>query len=1113
MTGSHGVRYRVGVDVGDRSVGLAAVAVDDDGMPTEVLCAVSHLHDGGMDPSTGKSPQSRLATSGVARRTRRLTRNRRRRMRALDDVLAAHGFPVPDSEVPQTYEAWQARAALTTGYVEQDEQRLADVSLAVRHIARHRGWRNPWWSHERLTQEPSPSAALQATLEAARTRFGVVAGTWSTLGQIAAAAASHTVALRPRTSTRPGTLVRGEAGPVFSHQVRQEDSLAELHAILRTQAVPPETIEAISRAVFHQARPHVPVERVGRDALPGMRDLPRAPRACLEYQEFRVRGTVANLRIRVSPRESRALTPAEHDRVCDRLLGWREPESPRWVDVAEWLDVPVRSLVRPSLDDGGAAVAPVDRTARSIEAHFKGSSQVGAWWAGASRDDRAEFAAFVADTASAGESISDVVAALADEWTAETLEQIEHLALEPGRAAYSRPSLQRLVEVMREQRCDVFQARKVAFGVDDAWQPPGPTFDDPIEHPTVSRVNALVRRFLHTAVDKWGVPEAVIVEHVRSSFMGPTARAEFDRELTANTRRRERTTEDLVKQGVPRPSDRDLRRYECIQRQNGICLYCGTTITMSTSELDHIIAGSLGGSNRRDNLVAVCRHCNSDKGKRPFVVFAGQATRPGITVDEARDRLRAWSRHNLTASQHRRLVRDVARRLGLTEDDEDPADRSIESTAFAAREMRARISEFLTGEATRRGLPLTPTVAVYSGAVTSEARKAGGVDGRLRLRGATAKSRYDRRHHAIDAAVLTTLSPGVAVTLRARSALRRTHLLTGTEPGWKDYQGASPSERARFSTWQTAVTGLTDLLVARVHDDAVPVVRPLRLAPRVGPIHRATIEPLSRKPVSDGFTAEEILRVCDRRIFIALARAADPNRGLPPDPRRAQVLNLPEDACIDLYPTDSAYLRVRGGAAALGDTVQHARIYAWPTRTGFTYGMVRLYSGEFSKIGFNAPGVDIMTAPLPPHSQALRTATPPVRARVLANAARQIGWLTLNDEIEVDPSALTRGDTKIAKFLRAEPETRWVITGFFAADKISLAPAYLAAEGITEDTPPEVADILAANRIPLSANVILQNPGCAIIRRTILGRPRWDGGGHLPASWHPRLAAEHAFST
>lgn len=73
------VGYRIGVDVGDRSVGLAAVEYDDAGLAVRALAAVSHIHDGGMDLGTGQSPASRLATAGMARRARRLLRNCRRR--------------------------------------------------------------------------------------------------------------------------------------------------------------------------------------------------------------------------------------------------------------------------------------------------------------------------------------------------------------------------------------------------------------------------------------------------------------------------------------------------------------------------------------------------------------------------------------------------------------------------------------------------------------------------------------------------------------------------------------------------------------------------------------------------------------------------------------------------------------------------------------------------------------------------------------------------------------------------------------------------------------------------------------------------------------------------
>ena len=42
---SANVNYRVGIDVGSYSIGMAAIAIDDDGKPTEILSAISLIYD------------------------------------------------------------------------------------------------------------------------------------------------------------------------------------------------------------------------------------------------------------------------------------------------------------------------------------------------------------------------------------------------------------------------------------------------------------------------------------------------------------------------------------------------------------------------------------------------------------------------------------------------------------------------------------------------------------------------------------------------------------------------------------------------------------------------------------------------------------------------------------------------------------------------------------------------------------------------------------------------------------------------------------------------------------------------------------------------------------
>jgi len=989
---------------------------------------------------------------------------------------------------------------LSREYVEDSGERGELLSLALRHLARHRGWRNPWWNYRRLAEaaNESPSPVLVEAIDKAQARFGATeVGSPVTVGQLVAAVLPFTGLIRP-TQAANATV----DGPVVP-KVLQVDTLAEARLILATQQVPEASAELICEALMQAAAPSVPRERIGRCAL--VDGEVRATTSCLEFQEYRVRAAVANLRI-----DGNRLSDDQYDQVCDFLLSYRDDPAPKWREVAELLGVSARQLKRPTADDTestSASFAPIDRTSRLIEAAFNKKSQLGAWWRTASGEDRAELVAFLAEGAAAdSEPASAAVVEFLASVNDETQERLDKLEFGGGRAAYSREALRRLVARMRQDRCDVHDARVREFHLPADWAPPLPTFDDPIEHPTVARVNTIVRRFLMGVTSRWGVPDAVMVEHARSGFFGPTALAEHLREVRGHTARRDKAKERLASQGIQNPSNTDVRREEQIQRQNSQCLYCGTAIGMASSELDHIVPRAGGGGNRRDNLVAVCKPCNSGKSRIPFAVWASKHPNPGVSVAEAQARVDAWQAlPGETRRQRDRLVRDVKHRLTLTADDEEFGDRSLESTAYAAVQMRARIISFLrshggTGD----------DVWAFTGAVTSEARKAGGVDSLLQLRDFTKKTRFDRRHHAVDAVIMTCLHPTIAGTLRKRTDLQAEHRSTGKYPEWRDYQGAQPGDIANFQAWVPRIGALAELLKASIEQDAIPVVRPLRLSPRVGSVHADTIQPLVPASLAGPLTREEILRVTDNRLCLLLLEEAQGD-DLPPDPERpARLRHSPE---MSLYPSNAPYLALRHGAAQIGSSIAFARIYAWQSRDGFDYGMIRMPVGEFGRIGFNRPGVDIFNEPLPAWSQAMRTANPQLVRRIDTGEAKQIGWLALRDELELDPTELMAGGDKVSEFLRLIPETRWTVKGFFDPGKITISPSYLASEGLTEDMSEAIHIVVGAAQggVPLAINRILSVPGAAVIRRTALGAPRWRADG-LPSSWAPAEAAVATFT-
>lgn len=1101
MSNSPITKYRVGIDVGERSVGLAAISFDDDDTPIEILSCVSHIHDGGKLPGTDKAPQSRLATAGIARRTRRLVRNRRRRLMKLDALLKIHNFPTGDN-VPQTYDAWQARAKLFQEFIQDDKVRKALLSLAIRHIARHRGWKNPWWSFQQLEKavENYPTKTFISMTQKFSERFGVDAATIETIGQLGNLNAQTDRKLRLSTKSE-----RNEKGPIFSERIMQEDQLFELQSILNQQKIEKEFAREVCRVVFEQVKPHVPTERIGKDSLPGMEQYHRASRFILEFQEVRIRNSVSNLTIRGRGIKNK-LSEEEYDKTIEMLLAWRVKEiKPSRQEISELLGLEPQQISFPTFDQDLGSTAFRDDTSTLIEAAFNSKTALGIWWREASFDQKADFIAYVL-AKDENEGDEDLFLELIKD--EETMTKIEALDLPSGRAAYSRETYRRLLPTMRSERCGEYEAIKKVFGVEDGWQPVAPTFDEKMDHPTVDRILTIVRRYLFSATSQWGLPEVVVIEHVRDAFIGPAALSKMKYEISNKTKRNDEIREELKSQGMEKVRRADLFRNQAIQMQGCECPYCGNTINLLNSELDHIVPRSDGGSNRSENLLAVCRSCNSLKGALPFSVWAASSKDPDISLDSSKERIKKWQKP--TGMQNLKWARfksSVGNRLGLAEDDEDIDERSLASTAYAAKEVRVRVQSFLSAEAKKRNVEI-PNCLVYSGTINSLARKAGGIDEMLKLRGKEAKSRLDRRHHAIDAAVLTILNQSVSQTLAKRKRLQDADRWTGKHPEWKDFVGKGVDSQKAFNRWKIKSKILAENLVVELTNDRIPVVRPLRIqaSSGVGSAHKDTILPLIETATLHGLSASQVKRIANPKL---LNRVLD---HLSEDGSLTSELALEKlESKVKLFPSSAAYIQVRNGACLIGDTVHHSRVYAWKSKSGYSFGQIRVYAGEFPLIGFAKSGVNVLSQELPMSSQAILTADDSLLKRIASGEAKLIGWVTQDDEFEFDIEKLKVGEEKMAVFLQSFPENRWTLIGLPSSVQIQLYPHYLSQEGNGAEMNETVRQIIKKEtKLVLSFNKVLNLPQCRIIRRSVTGKPRWKDVG-LPYSWSPLEEAMKAF--
>ena len=1123
--------YRIGVDVGDRSVGLAAIEFDDAGFPIQKLALVTFRHDGGLDPTENKSPKSRKETRGVARRTMRMNRRRKQRLRDLDTVLENLGYTVPEGPEPETYEAWTSRALLASIKLASADELNEHLVRAVRHMARHRGWANPWWSLDQLEKaSQEPSETFEIILARARELFGEKVPVNPTLGMLGALAANNEVLMRPRrnynakeaNNPKKAGKYLADYGtqPLMAAKVRQEDQLAELRRICEVQGIE-DQYEALREAVFTHVRPYVPKDRVGKDPLSPSEI--RASRASLEFQEFRILDSVANLRVRTDSHSKRELSESEYDTAVDFLMSYTGKEQPSWADVAEEIGVPGNRLIAPVLEDVQQKTAPFDRSSAAFEKAMNKKTEARQWWE--SNDDdqlRSLFIMFLADATddTAEAAVEAGLYELFESWPEEEREALSNIAFEFGRAGYSATTLSKLSEYMHEHRVGLHEARKAVFGVDDTWRPPLAKLEEQTGQPTVDRVLTILRRFVLDCERQWGRPQAITVEHARTGLMGPAQRQDILREQKKNREENERIRNELRESGVENPKRVDVRRHLVIQEQECQCLYCGTMITTTTSELDHIVPRAGGGSSRRENLAAVCRYCNAMKSNTPFYRWASPE-KLKETIDRVRQ-LKAFK-----DPKKAKMLKNQIRRLKQTEADDPIDERSLASTSYAAVAVRERLEQHFN-----EGLALDDksrvALDVYAGAVTRESRRAGGIDERILLRGEHDKNRFDVRHHAVDAAVMTLLNRSVALTLEQRHQMKRESMETKRDNGWRDFTGLAPTSQEKFLEWRKAATVLGDLLAEAIEDDSIAVVSPLRLRPQNGSVHDDTINAVKKLTLGSAWPADAVKRIVDPEIYLAMKDVLGKLKELPEDSARSLELSdgryIEADDEVLFFPKKAASILTPRGAAEIGDSIHHARLYSWLTKKGeLKFGMLRVYGAEFPWLMRESGSRDVLRMPIHPGSQSFRGMQDGVRKAVESGEAVEFAWITQDDELEFDPEDYIAhgGDDELNRLLQVMPERRWRVDGFYNAGTLRIRPALLSAEQLPSELQKKVASktlsdvelilLRAVQRgLFVATGGFLPLESLKVIRRNNLGFPRWRGNGNLPTSFEVRSSALRA---
>lgn len=1137
------VRYKVGIDVGLNSIGFCAVEVDDDDYPIRLLNSLVFRHDAGVDPASRKAALTRKNVSGVARRNRRAKRETKKRLVALDRLLSEEfGWPLPNLEdYPDPYEPWHARARLLDGYIADDAKRKEMLSIAMRHIARHRGWRNPYMKPASLASLPYPSEFLTKLNEDTSRVIGRKFASDATQGQLVDAfiLGSLSLATTPelqvleesekdnsKNKSRDIVLgrVRGDKG-VIEGKLHQSDNVEEIRRICATQEVPQDQVERLIEAVFKAKNPRevgAAYKLVGHDELPGQKKYIRAERAHPAFQKFNIVATLTNLRINEAG-SKRRLSSEELQILTNYLSNVGPKDEVTWFDVAEKLEIDrsdLQGTARASYD-GQAALKypPKDVTSASIK-----QSKVKAlkdWWKQASEDQRGQLIDYLSnsggsDTPKTDDELDDLTK-LTQSFSEKDLEELEKISLPAGRAAYSLNSLTKLTQLMLEEGIDLHEARKRLFNVDDDWKPTPEPINSPVGNPAVDRVLKQVARWINAATERWGIPASVNVEHVREGLVSEKVVRELIRDNEARHKKNMEVAEEIAKRlGL---SGRALRshtiKYFALRRQNCQCLYCGTKISFGTAEMDHIVPRTNGGSNnKRSNLAAVCRTCNASKSNIPFAVWvsSGKAG-PGVSLEGAKERVNSlllekadlpedYDDDSLiefySKNESKKFRKEVIARLESKKPDEEFDGRSLESVAWMAVELHERILgyyESLLKDASQK----VPQVGVYRGEITAEARKASGFENRVELLGGKGKTRLDRRHHAMDALVIALMNQSVSKLLSWRKQLRDSQRISGKPETWKEFHGSDRDGNRHWKAWANAMQIAVELFNDALEKDEVHFSENKRLGISLAKAHDDTIKSLCSYALGDALSAELIDRAETPALWTALTKQPDfdVKNGLPEDPTRCITVNGkqfgPTDE-VNFFASGAPAIKVRGGFAGIGDTIHHARIYRIDGKKT-TYAMIRVFQTDLRRMEHE----DLFTEPLKPSTISMRTASKTIRKALADGTATQIGWLVEGDEIRIETDHYPSDD--IGKLLDEYSEaSSWRVCGFPDVLKIRLRPNLLSEEGFDDNTAAAVRKIVSGDGWRVSMNTVLSGGLVTVIRRNALGEERWVSRANLPVS-------------
>lgn len=257
--------------------------------------------------------------------------------------------------------------------------------------------------------------------------------------------------------------------------------------------------------------------------------------------------------------------------------------------------------------------------------------------------------------------------------------------------------------------------------------------------------------------ERFGMPDEVVLEFVRTDFMGPKRKAELLQFQRDREKARKEAREKAEEAGARERSA--ALKYELCKAEGFLCLYCGQPFAatkLDEYEIEHIVPRSQGGPDAMVNLVLAHLECNAAKDElTPFQWKHGKE---------------GWDGYKRLVESHASTLRNKKVQLLLREDAPELVDRytALAETAWISK-LAQTIVSLCFGWSNGNDAEGRKRVTVVSGGLTARVRRKYRLNSVLNpcpkgedpllWEEKCEKNRSDDRHHALDAMVISFI-PG-----------------------------------------------------------------------------------------------------------------------------------------------------------------------------------------------------------------------------------------------------------------------------------------------------------------------------------------------------------------